>query len=63
MKYIQETYKKWKDMYIEANRNRITFVNSHEQEFYTTFVSHAEDYAKEIFLDPTQCENPTLALP
>lgn len=63
MKYISETYMKWKQMYIEALENKQAFVKAHEHDFYSAFVQHAEEFAKEIFLDPTHCENPCFALP
>lgn len=62
--YINETYKKWKNMYMQVISNKEAFNNSSPaSEFYTAFVQESNDFAREIFLDATQCDNPCFALP
>ena len=36
--YINETYKKWKDMYLEAINNKRAMVRAHDHDFYTAFL-------------------------
>lgn len=50
-------------MYLEAIKNKKAFIAAHDNDFYTAFVQPAKDFAREIFLDPTLCENPCFALP
>lgn len=48
---------------MEALENKRNFVQTHNQAFYTAFLQDSNAFAREIFLDPSQCENPRFALP
>lgn len=48
---------------MQVIKNKKQFVSAHDMNFYTAFVTSAEDYSREMFLDPTKCENPSFALP
>jgi len=61
--YIEETYTKWRGLYLEALINKQKFVKANKNEFYSSFVQEIEEYSREIFLDPSLCENPCFALP
>ena len=51
--YIEETYLKWRGLYIKALSNKQKFLQVSKDEFYSAFVQNPEDYAREIFLDPS----------
>jgi len=61
--YIEETYRKWRDLYMRALHNKQTFVKNTFNDFYSAFVQEPDEFAREIFLDPSLCENPCFALP
>jgi hypothetical protein len=61
--YINETFKKWKAMYLQVLENKRGFNEAASLDFYTTFVQECNDFARELFLDPALCENPCLVLP
>jgi hypothetical protein len=46
-----------------ALENKKEFIKASSSDFYTAFLQQPEDYAKEFFLDPSQCENPCFVLP
>lgn len=51
-------------MYLEAIDNKKHFERAADQQnFYSAFIKPAQEYAREIFLDPSLCENPCFALP
>jgi hypothetical protein len=50
-------------MYMEALENKRVFIQTHNHAFYTAFLQDSKAFAREIFLDPSQCENPRFALP
>ena len=52
MNYISDTYTKWKGMFLKAKCLKERFVRDHKGEFYTAFIQEANDFAREIFLDP-----------
>ncbi|CDW75624.1 UNKNOWN [Stylonychia lemnae] len=61
--YIEETYRKWRDLYMRALNNKQNFVKITFNEFYSAFMQEPDEFAREIFLDPSLCENPCFALP
>lgn len=61
--YLKQQFTKWRDMYKTAIDNKDCFMVTHGSKFYNTFIQSSKDFAREIFLDPTQCENPRFALP
>ena len=61
--YIVETYRKWRALYIRALNNKNMFVKGNQEEFYTAFMAESAEFAREMFLDPSNCENPCFVLP
>lgn len=61
--YIDETYKIWKSTFLKALENKTNFVEQAYSEFFSIFSQHPDDFAKEIFLDPSFSENPAFPLP
>jgi hypothetical protein len=50
-------------MYKEVIENKRVFVEMHNKDFYTAFLQDSKAFARELFLDPSQCDNPRFALP
>jgi hypothetical protein len=51
-------------MYLEAINFKNEFLKGVlDIDFYTAFVKSVHEFSREIFLDPTLCENPCFALP
>ena len=61
--YLTQTFITWKSIYLQVVLNKKGFIKTHENNFYTANLQKASDYAREIFLDPANCENPCFALP
>lgn len=43
--------------------NKLSFIESVNADFYSIFIQYPEDFAKEMFQDPSLSENPSFTLP
>ncbi len=62
-KFLISRFNLWKQLYLEVLDCKAKFLNNSESEFYSTFITEAQEFSRELFLDPSQCENSCYVLP